>query len=274
MNEYNFILDGAQYSYSKLSAFYKCRYCWKRTYIDLDRGEDTAFSEYGTLLHKILELYAKQELQPFEVSQYYIDHYQEYVTHDFPPNKFKDLNELYYNAGLDYLNNLDFILDKYEILGVEKRVEFEVDGHKIVGYIDLLLKDKQTGDITVLDHKSANLKFLKNGDISSTSLEQFEGFKKQLLLYSQGVYEEYHTYPKYLSWNLFRVQKIHTVEFNKTELKEAMKWVEDTIHYIEAEEKFAPDNKNEFWCNYICSQSNCCPYKNFVSTKYQKRKAN
>ena len=69
---------------------------------------------------------------------------------------------------MDYLDNIDLDLDSYEILGVEKKVEFELFGKRFVGYIDLLLRDKQTDEIIIVDHKSASIKILKNGNISKS----------------------------------------------------------------------------------------------------------
>ena len=48
---------------------------------------------------------------------------------------------------MDLFDNIDLVLDDYEILGVEKEVHFTIDGKEFVGYIDLLLKDKITKEI-------------------------------------------------------------------------------------------------------------------------------
>jgi predicted transcriptional regulator len=42
----------------------------------------------------------------------------------------------------------------------------------LIGFIDLLLKDKD-GNIIVLDHKSASLKFKKNGEVSKSDAQHF-----------------------------------------------------------------------------------------------------
>ena len=118
-------------------------------------------------------MYERDELSLFELSQYYEDNFWSEVTYDAPPNKYVDIKQSYYEKGLEYLDNIDLILDKYEILGVEKEVKFKIGDYEMVGYIDLLLREKESGKIIVLDHKSASLKFKKNGDISKSDMQHF-----------------------------------------------------------------------------------------------------
>lgn len=261
MNEYKFIIDSMCWSYSRLSSFHQCPYGFKLHYIDCNKGENNFFGQYGTLMHTILEKYEKGELSLFEISQYYIDNFSEVVTCDAPPNKYVDIKQSYYDKGLDYLDNIDLILDNYEILGIEKEVKFNIGGYEMIGYIDLLLKDKETGDIIVLDHKSGSVKFKKNGEICSSEKEHVLGFKRQLYLYSIAVIEEYGVKPKYLRWNLFKDRNWLTYEFNDDEFEEAKKWAENTVKSIENETAWLP-NPSEYFCHNICDMRNCaCEYK-------------
>lgn len=58
------------------------------------------------------------------------------VIEEFPPNKYVDMQQTYYEKGLDYFNNIDLIFDDYEILGVEKEVRFKIDEYDFIGFID------------------------------------------------------------------------------------------------------------------------------------------
>ena len=49
-------------------------------------------------------------------------HFNDKIPHDFPPNKYVDIRQSYYDKGIEYLNNIDLDLDRYEILGVEKEI--------------------------------------------------------------------------------------------------------------------------------------------------------
>ena len=135
-------------------------------------------------MHKILEKYEKGELSLFELNQYYEDHFDDEIPHDAPPNKFVDIRQSYYEKGIEYLNEIDLMIDDYDILGVEMKVEFEISGKKFVGYIDLLVQDKKTKEVIIIDHKSASIKILKNGSVSKKDQEHFLAFKRQLYLYS------------------------------------------------------------------------------------------
>lgn len=261
MNEDRFVIDTMLWSFSRLSSYHQCPYGFYLKYVQCNEGEPNFFGQYGSLIHSILEKYEKEELSLFEISQYYEVHFNNVVTCDAPSNKYVDIRQSYYDKGLEYLDNIDLILDKYEILGIEKEVKFNIGGYEMIGYIDLLLRDKETGDITVLDHKSGSVKFKKNGEISKTEEEHVLGFKRQLYLYSDAVIKEYGKKPRYLQWNLFKDRNWLTVEFNDKEFEEAKQWAEDTVKSIEQETAWLP-NPSQYFCWNICDMRNCaCEYK-------------
>ena len=274
-DELDFLLDTMTWSFSRLNSFYNCPYEWKLRYIDCNKSENGFFGEYGSLIHKILEKYEKGELSLFELNDYYEEHFSESVPHDAPPNKYVDIKQSYYEKGLDYFNNIDLDLDKYEVLGVEKEVRFQIAGKNFVGYIDLLLKEKETGKIIILDHKSASIKILKNGKVSKSDQEHVREFIRQLCLYAIPIIEEYGHVDE-LWWNLFKDKNWLKMPFNKEDYDEAIQWAEDTLKLIETEKEWLPNNSSSYYCNYLCGQrNNACEYKiklysnkNDVNNKY------
>lgn len=257
----DFILNTMQWSYSRLTAYNQCAYSFFLRYVQCNEGDENFFSQYGSFVHKILEKYEKGELSLFELCDYYEENYRENVPCPAPPNNYVDVVQSYYDKGLDFLENIDLNLESFEILGVEKKVEFTVGKYKMVGFIDLLLKDKKTGEITVLDHKSGSLKIKKNGDISKSDEEHFKSFKRQLYLYSVAVINEYGVKPKYLKWNLFKDKSYITIDFDDKEFEEAKQWVLDTIHTIEKDTQWLP-NPDYYFCHNLCDMRNCaCEYK-------------
>ena len=146
-----FIIDTMEWSFSRLTAYSQCNYNFYLKYIECNEGDENFFSQYGNFIHKILEKYEKGELSLFELCTYYEEHYSENVTCPAPPNNYVDLGQSYYDKGLDFLENIDLDLEDFEILGVEKKVKFTIDKYKMIGFIDLLLKDKKT------DRKSTRL---------------------------------------------------------------------------------------------------------------------
>lgn len=260
MDELEFLLDTMQWSFSRLNAYYNCPYEWKLHYLECNKSENGFFGEFGSLIHTILEKYTKDELSLFELNQYYEEHFCEDVPHDAPPNKFVDIRQSYFDKGLEYLNNIDLDLDKYEVLGVELKVNFKIDGKDFIGFIDLLLRDKDTREVIIVDHKSASIKILKNGSISKSDQQHFLEFKRQLYLYSIPIIEKYGTVSK-LKWNMFKDQKWIEIPWKKDEYNEAIQWAKDTLKLIENEKEWLP-NPNYYYCHYLCGQRNCaCEYK-------------
>lgn len=260
MSEYEFILDNITWSFSSIQSFDRCPYGWKLHYIDNAPQENNAFAQYGSFIHKILERFEKGELSIFELADEYVDHYAENVTYLFPKNKYCDMDRMYYDQGLEYFQEIEMLDDKYEILGVEKQINTLINGNKFVGFIDLLLKDKETGDIIVEDHKSAKLTFLKDGKISKKDERHFRDFKYQLLLYSKAVYEEYGKYPTTLKWNLFRLCRTLEVPFSLDEYNEALQWASESIDEIKQSSEFEP-KPDDFFCNSLCSFRKICDQK-------------
>ena len=249
------------WSFSRLSAFHQCPYGFWLKYMQCNEGSPNFFGQYGSFIHSILEKYERGELSIFEISQFYIDNFNNYITCDAPNNKYVSIRDTYFDKGLNYLDNIDLVLDKYFILGIEKEVKFNIGKYEMIGYIDLLLEDKITHDITILDHKSASIKFKKNGDVSKSDLGHVLNFKRQLYLYSLSVFDEYGKYPKYLEWNLFKDCNKLNVEFDIEEFNQAIKWAEDTVGQIENETLWLP-NPSQFFCYNICDMRFCaCEYK-------------
>lgn len=261
--EAKFLISMMVWSFSRLSSYYHCPFEWKQKYLLGQNGISSAQAQYGGYIHRILEKYLKGELGIFDLAIYYEENYIDNVNMDFPPNKYVDLAQKYYDQGLVYFSEFNDDLDEYELLGVEKKIEFEYQGYRFIGFIDYLLRDKKDGKLIIGDHKSAALKILKNGNISKTDQAHFEDFKRQMYIYSHQIMNEYGDDSiKELQWNLFRLQTKLTIPWKRDEYEASMKWAIDTIHLIENDTQWLPNNSNYFWCNNLCSQrQNCCPYK-------------
>ena len=255
-----FIIDNMLWSFSRLNSFYNCPHEWYEKYIMCQYGENGFFGEFGSCCHTVLEKYAKGEISIFELSQEYEKEFTETVVHDAPHNKYVDIKQSYYDKGLDYFDNIDLDLTNYEILGVEKEVRFKIGDKDFIGFIDLLLKEKETGKIIILDHKSASIKFLKSGKVSKKDQGHVREFIRQLCLYSVAVIEEYGKVDE-LWWNLFKDRNWLKLQWTQEDYDEAIKWAEDTIKLIENEREY-PCNPDFYYCYHLCSQrNNACPYK-------------
>ncbi len=257
-----FVIDTMTWSFSRLNSFGNCPYEWRSNYIDKKPQRDNFFAQFGSLNHGILEDYAKGKLTLFDLSAAYENRFPETVTEPAPWTKTGDLLDVYYEKGKDYFDNIDLDLDNYDVLGVEKKVSFEIDGIPMIGYIDLLLKNKDTGEITILDHKSGSLKFKKNGELSKSkdNIAHITGFKRQLYLYSVAIMEEYGRVD-YLEWNLFKDRKHYKIPWSKKEFEESKSWAVKTVKKIQKEKDWAANIDNKYYCINLCSQRSDCPYK-------------
>lgn len=221
---------------------------WKLQYNDHVHQDDNAFSQYGSYVHALLEKYGKGQLPDFALADEYEAHYDESVTVPWPPFP-KGMPKKYYDQGLQYFQDFQGFGDQYEVLSVEKKFEINIGGYTVVGLADLILRDKETGDITVIDHKSK----------SAANMEKdLPTYRRQLYIYAAYVKEAFGKYPKYLKFNLFRENQWVTEEFDLSCYEETMQWVVDTIEAILFEADWQP-KPSSYFCRYICGVFHECP---------------
>ena len=249
LSDFSFIIEDMIWSFSRLSSFQQCPYQWKLQYIDCAKGENNAFAEFGLLSHKILEKYAKDELELFELSMVYDEKYDDFIEHKFPYNKHVDLNESYKKQGKDYFDNFSGFGD-YEIISIEEEFEFVMDNIKIKGLLDLLVKDKD-GNYHIIDHKSSDPKSAKSAKAKE--------YWKQMTLYAIWVYVKYGVFPVKLHINAFRKQQWFIIDFDENEIDKIKKWVIDTVDVILKEEEFLPKS-DAYFCRNLCNFRNLCEY--------------
>lgn len=254
-------IDKMRWSYSRLSCFEHCKYAFYLNYIVNDDNlylpEGNYYAEVGSFVHEILAMIFEGKLTIDEAPEYYAEHYDEAVCYKV---KQSTMNKTY-EACADYFATVDFDwLNDYEILGVELEIKLTINGYDFIGYIDLLLRNKQTGEIWLIDHKSAAYPLKKNGDVLAKSKDSFELYKKQMYLYCHAVKEMFGEFPTRISWNHFKEMKVATIPFDKKEYDAAIKWFTDTIHKVEKENEFEP-TQDFFYCSTLCDFRNCCEYK-------------
>lgn len=182
---------------------------------------------------------------------------------DAPYTKNGDLKEKYFFLGKEYFDSFDFDLSPFDVLGIEKEVKFQVGRHEMIGYIDLLLREKETGKIIILDHKSHSLAYTSKGALSKSkkNLEAIEGFKRQLYLYSIPVIEEYGKVDE-LWWNLFKDRKWLKLPWLSSEFKEAKQWAIERISNLYDRDDWTPIEKagDDYYCRNLCGQREICEY--------------
>ena len=244
------------YSYSQLSSFNECPYEFYLERIERDedgnrlKQESNAFAEQGTLIHDIIDKWAKGELKTEELALEYDVRFEDEVPTPFP-RMMKDYRAKAFQLGYDYFANFDEFKG-LKIIGTETRFETTIADRKFVGIIDMVAEDEETGELIVLDHKSKTLRSFKQNE---------DEMYRQQLLYSKYIYEQYGRFPDKLMFNLFKEMGMRMSRpFFKEQYDAAMKWAEDTIHDIESFEMldFLDTKTQDFFCENLCAMRKYC----------------
>lgn len=261
MSQYKDRLDEIAFSFSSLSQFAECPYAFALNKIENEKGDGNAHAEIGSYGHKIIERLLKKEVTKQDALIECVNEFENNVTYEISEAAY----DRKYSALCSYIEDFDeSIFDKYEILGVEKMLYWTIDNHRMVGVIDLILKDKKTEKIYLIDHKSAGHFFKKNGEPLKNMKDSYELYRKQMYLYADAMYQRLGYYPDYISWNHFLDGgKRSTIPFNKKDCEDAVKWASDIINQIYEAEEF-PANYNYMKCEMFCNFRDTCMWKSFL----------
>lgn len=249
------------YSYSQLSSYHECPFSYYLERVALDEYgenlemEENAFSQVGSIVHELIDDWAKGKIKTERLAFEFEDRYIFGVTCKYPTvlerNNYADKA---FAACKAYFENFDGFSD-YNIIDTEFRFETQINGRKFVGSIDMILEDKKTGELIILDHKSKSARSFK---------ENADEMYKQQYLYSKAVYERFGRWPDILMFNLFKEGgELYQRKFDKATYDEILKWAEDTIAEIESNEEIdwmmRKENRNkDFFCKNICSARKYC----------------
>ena len=234
---------------------------FKLTYLDNAEQQGNGFADFGTLCHELLEGWAKGDIPIFALAEEYENRFDSVVTSPFPPFP-KGLPQKYYEQGLEYFDPFDGFGEDYEILEVEDKFVIDIEGYTFVGIADFILRNKTTGEIEVVDHKSKSMATMK---------KDLPTYRKQLYVYAHHVKQKYGVFPSKLKFNIFRENDWVVEDFNEDMYHETLQWIVDTIHRIEKE----PDwnvSTSSFFCRYICSVIDSCPARDAVLYAPKKKK--
>lgn len=255
--------DGHRYSYSQLSSFSECPFGYYLKNIEGIPDQSNGFAEQGSLIHDILDKWAKKELKKEDMAREYEKRYANEVVTSFPRMlTSKGYAEKTYQQGLEYFENFDEF-PGYTVVSAEEKFEQPLkltDGttRPFIAFVDLVLRNDFTGGLVVMDHKSKSwAEFRRHRD---------EMYKQQYL-YSYFVHEKYGEWPEANAFNLFKAEgKRDEREFSMDEFNETMQWATDAIHQIESYDvldwmmcKEQKNGKPDMFCEYICSSRSGCP---------------
>ena len=141
--------DNHVYSYSQLSSFDECKYGFYLQRIEgLDEQASNAFAERGTLIHDLLDMWAKKILTKEEMLEEYERRYGDEVVTAWPRlMASRGYAQKAYETGVQFLETFDEF-EGYEVLSAEEKFEIKLpltNGKKckFIGIIDMMLKEKE-----------------------------------------------------------------------------------------------------------------------------------
>lgn len=260
------------YSHSKLSTFEQCPLKFKFKYLDkiIPEIEKSIEAFLGSIVHESLEWLYNQKKEGITPNiDEFIVHFSHNWNENFNPNDYIiKKNELtprdYYEMGIKFL--LDYYIEYQPFdentLETEKKIEIELEelqNHKLIGFIDRLVYNKEKDVYEIHDYKTGN---------KLPSQEKIDE-DRQLALYSIAIKNSFGKEKKVcLIWHYLAFNKEIKIEVSDEKLLNLKKETIDLINKIESTKEFFP-NKSPLcdWCEY----KNICPaWKNVSEDEFRK----
>lgn len=247
------------YSFSQLQSFAECPYAF---YLQkIERNPDmvqNAFASQGTLIHDLLDLWAKGLLTKEQLVPEYERRYPLEVVESWPRMlAAKGYADKAFQLGVDYFTNFDEFKG-FKVISAEERFKIEVEGRPFVGIMDMLLEDEETGELVLTDHKSKSLAAFKKAE---------DEMYRQQYTYAKYVQEKYGKYPDRLMFNLFKEGGMKMERrFNEQEYLSTLIWAGEQMDKMEQYDfvdwlitKEVEPGKPDFFCTELCSCRKICP---------------
>lgn len=253
MPDYSYVLDEMGFSYSSASSFETCAYGFKLNYIDGEERIGNWYADYGLLIHKTLEKYFNGELDRIWLSDYFVDNYSFVVMSDPPPFP-AGIEDKYYQDALDFFENLPINRDDYEIISIEDKTETTYKGVKIIVKPDLVVKEKKTGKVVIIDFKTSKPQI--KGKWNFAKIEDYE---KQLLLYADVLEKVLGIHIDKISLLFIRLNTVYEIDVTQEKIDKALDWFLGVVKAIQAEEDWKP-TVNKFFCSQLCGVRKSCEF--------------
>jgi hypothetical protein len=193
-------------SFSQFQNWYACPNRWYLDYVkNLKQFEESLHMSFGTAIHEALQEYLKtlyniseDKANEINMIKFFEEAFEKEVTKKKIPHTPEELAG-FIKDGHNILEDFKkienrlkyFPSDKYKLVDIEHELKIDVRNNvEIVAYLDLVLKEKMTGKIKIIDMKTST-----NG----WNQYQKEDFTKtsQLVLY-KALYSKKHNLPLHM----------------------------------------------------------------------------
>lgn len=251
---YRPLIEDMTWSYSRIKCFEDCPYRFYLKYISGCKEAPQFYASYGSFMHKLIEEFYKGIITKEEMLTKFLFGFQENVIGRRPQ---QSTVEKYIQLGIEYLKG--FTPFPYNMVAVEKKVEFELGGKKFIGFIDYL--GEKDGEYYIVDNKSRELKPRSGRKKPTVKDQELDEMLKQLYLYAAAIKQEYGKFPNALCFNCFKNRVFIEEPFSEKTFSETIEWFLKTVDDIADENEFLP-RIDFFGCNYICGvNGECCYYE-------------
>lgn len=249
---YRPLIEDMTFSYSRLTSFSDCPYKWYMHYVLDEEEQDMFYASYGSFIHKLIEGFYRGEIRQEDLKMEFLLGFSGEVRGERPS---QDIVSGYIEKGVRYFEN--FTPFPYDMIAVEKKINFKVGEQNFIGYIDFL--GEKDGELYIVDNKSRELKPRSKRKTPTVNDKTIDEMLKQLYLYSLEIKEEYGRYPKALCFNCFKSGTFIEEEFKEDELKRTVEWAEKTLNSLLDTTEFYP-NLEFFRCKYLCGLNDRCVF--------------
>jgi len=218
-------------SYSQFSQWDKCPQMWKLNYVDkVGTFTGNIFTIFGSALHETIQAYlvCYYERTIKEADALPLDDillYRMKENYKESAKRHKDNFEVtkeemaeFYKDGLDIIEEFKkrkgshFKKKDTELVGIEMNLNFELpQDMKFVGFMDVVLHDKKTGRMKIIDIKTSTMgwnKYMKADKNKTNQLLLYKHFMaKQLEISEDKIDVEYFILKRRLYENMMYPQK-------------------------------------------------------------------
>ncbi len=300
--EFNSILDfttlpesvgDVKVSYSQFTMWANCPKKWKLTYMDGHKEDEPSIHLlFGTSMHETIQewlktLFTKSPLESDEMDL-------STLLRDTMAKEYKSLSEKrddlkewitksqmneFYLDGVEILNELKknrvelFSTRKWKLFGIETKIYQPIlEGYenlKIVGYLDLVFEDINTGDILILDIKTSTNGWNSYQKADDTKIAQLilykHYFSKQFEIDQKKIDVKYLILKRKLNeaimYGVSRLQNFSPANGGRT-LKKTVGIFENFVKEVfNTDGSFKRDGEFPATAGYNSKQCKFCPFK-------------
>ena len=221
----------ARISYSQFSQWDKCPYTWKLNYVDkAETFKGNIYTLFGSAIHETIQAYlvCYYERTIKEADSLPLDEILMYrMKENYKQSKERHGDEFevskeemaeFYEDGINIINEFlkkktsYFSKKRTELVGIEMKLNYDLPNKmKFNGYMDVVLHEKKTGRIKIIDIKSSTMgwnKYMKADKNKTNQLLLYKYFlSKQLEISEDKIDVEYLILKRRLYENIIYPQK-------------------------------------------------------------------